>query len=137
MSVEFGLAEVMQKDAALLLASERHRSAASRAYYACYHACVALMEQRGLKPSNYLGRTGRPAGRWEHGIVTRQVARDPRLRVTLTDSLAFQARWLYAQRIRADYRPDDEISSETAQLTVQVAQQIIQRVKEATDAKGS
>lgn len=87
------LAEELLEDARLLLAQARYRSAVSRAYYAAYHACVALMQSFGLRPSSYSGRGGRPAVRWEHGIITAEVAADPRLSRIITEPVAHQVRW--------------------------------------------
>jgi len=57
-------------DAKLCLDNGRFRSAASRSYYAVFHACIALFERFGYIPSNFRGRDGGPARRWEHRIVT-------------------------------------------------------------------
>lgn len=123
------LARVLYDDAQLLLAHGRARSAASRAYYSVYHACVALMESLGRKPSNYMGRGGWPASRWEHGIITANVATDPRASGILGMSIASQVRWLYLQRIRSDYRPEQTTSGAAAQTSVGLAQQILSRVE--------
>lgn len=104
MNRELELARELLEDARLLLAQGRYRSAVSRAYYAAYHACVALLESFGLRPGNYTGRSGRPASRWEHGIITAAVAADSQLSGVLTRPVALQLRWQYAQRIRSDYR---------------------------------
>ncbi len=104
MNLELELARELLEDARLLLAQGRRRSTVSRAYYAAYHACIALMESVGLKPQNYPGKNGRPASRWEHGIITAEVATDPRLSGILTPPVALQLRWQYMQRIRGDYR---------------------------------
>ena len=96
MNPELELARELLEDARLLLAHGRHRSTVSGAYYAAYHACIALLEKLGLKPQNYAGKSGRPANRWEHGIVTAEVAANPRsiLRACLVKTLsgACQAR---------------------------------------------
>jgi len=46
---ELELAQELLADARLLLAQGRYRSTVSRAYYAAYHACIALMESFGLR----------------------------------------------------------------------------------------
>ena len=129
MNAELKLARELLNDAALLLKEGRYRSTVSRAYYAAYHACIALMESLGLKPQNYVGKGGRPAGRWEHGIVTAEVAADPRLSKILTPPVALQLRWQYLQRIRGDYRAQETISLMTAQTGVSLAEQIIASVE--------
>lgn len=129
MNPELELARELLEDARLLLTQGRYRSTVSRAYYAAYHACVALMESLGLKPQNYVGKSGRPAGRWEHGIVTAEVAADPQLAGVLSAPVALQLRWQYLQRIRGDYRARETISLMTAQTGVSLAEQIITRVE--------
>ena len=129
MNPELELARELLEDARLLLAQGRYRSTVSRAYYAAYHACVALMESLGLKPQNYPGKGGRPASRWEHGIVTAEVAADPRLSKILTLPMALQLRWQYLQRIRGDYRARETIALLTAQTGVSLAEQIFTSVE--------
>ena len=126
---ELRLAHELLEDARLLLAQERYRSTVSRAYYAAYHACIALLESSGLRPHNYTGRSGRPASRWEHGIVTAEVAADPRLSGVLTRPVALQLRWQYLQRIRSDYRASETISAMTAQTSVGLAEHVIASVE--------
>jgi uncharacterized protein (UPF0332 family) len=126
---ELSLAHELLEDARLLLAQGRYRSTVSRAYYAAYHACVALLESYGLRPSNYTGRGGRPASRWEHGIVTAIVVTDSHLSGVLTRPIALQLRWQYAQRIRSDYRAHETISAMTAQTSVELAEHIIANVE--------
>lgn len=129
MNYELGLAQELLEDAKLLLAQGRYRSTVSRAYYAAYHACIALMESFGLRPNNYTGKGGRLAGRWEHGIVTAEVAADPRLSGVLTRPVALQLRWQYLQRIRGDYRAQETITAMTAHTSVGLAEQIIANVE--------
>lgn len=102
----------------------------SRAYYAAYHACIALLEHLGLRPQNYISRDGRPAGRRERGIITAEVAADPRLRGILTRRVLLQSRWQYLQRIRADYRSLETISTMTAQTSLGLAEHVISTVEE-------
>lgn len=135
MNPELELAQELLEDARLLLAQGRFRSTVSRAYYAAYHACIALMESLGLKPQNYIGKSGRPAGRWEHGIITAEVAADPRLSKVLTLPTALQLRWQYLQRIRGDYRARETISLMTAQTGVSLAEQIVTKVEEYLHAQ--
>lgn len=136
MNAELALARELVEDARVLLAYRRHRSTVSRSYYAAYHACIALMENLGLRPQNYIGRGGRPAGRWEHGLVTAAVAADPRLSDILTRPVALQLRWQYLQRIRGDYRARETISAMTAQTSLQLAERIIAIVEEYLHAQG-
>lgn len=128
MNLELELARELLEDAQLLLAQGRYRSTVSRAYYASYHACIALMESLGLKPQNYPGKSGRPASRWEHGILTAEVAADARLSAILTAPVALQLRWQYMQRIRGDYRVRETLSALTAQTGVNLAEKIVTTV---------
>jgi hypothetical protein len=137
MTPELDLARELLEDARVLLTQERYRSTTSRAYYAAYHACIALMESLGLRPQNYIGRSGRPAGRWEHGIITAEVAADPRLRAILTQPVTLQLRWQYLQRIRGDYRAGETISAMTAQTSFRLAERIIVTVEEYLHAQSS
>jgi uncharacterized protein (UPF0332 family) len=137
MNPELELARELLEDARLLLASGRYRSTVSRAYYAAYHSCIALMESLGLKPQNYVGKSGRPAGRWEHGIITAEVAADQRLSGVLTPPVALQLRWQYLQRIRGDYRAKETVSQMTAQTGVNLAEQILAKVEEYLHAQHS
>ncbi|MBI3247183.1 MAG: hypothetical protein HYZ50_11830 [Deltaproteobacteria bacterium] len=134
MNFELALARELLADSRLLLAQGRHRSTVSRAYYAAYHACIALLESLRLKPQNYPGKGGRPANRWEHGIVTAEVAADLRLSAILTRPVALQLRWQYMQRIRGDYRAQETISLLTAQTGVSLAEQIVTTVERYLDA---
>lgn len=137
MNLKLELARELLNDAKLLLKEGRYRSTVSRAYYAAYHGCVALMESLGLKPQNYVGKGGRPAGRWEHGIITAEVAADPRLSGVLTPPVALQLRWQYLQRIRGDYRAKETVSQMTAQTGVDLAEQILAKVEEYLHAQHS
>ena len=65
------LARQFLDDAQHLLDQDRLRSATSRAYYAAYHATVALFEKHGFKPGSFSGKSGLPARIWEHPIVTK------------------------------------------------------------------
>jgi hypothetical protein len=126
---EIALARELLSDSQLLVGQGRYRSAVSRGYYCAYHACIALMESVGLKPGNFLGRGGRPANRWEHGIVTANVASDRRLASVLGGAVAPQVRWLYLQRIQGDYRPERAVSRLAAHTSVNLAQQVLSQVE--------
>ncbi len=81
-------------------------------------------------PRIIFGRGGRPAGRWEHGIITAEVAADARLSGILTRPVALQLRWQYLQRIRGDYRALETISTMTAQTSLGLAERVISTVEE-------
>jgi hypothetical protein len=131
------LARELLVDVGLLLAEGRYRSTVSRAYYASDHACVVLMGRLGLRPNNFIGRGGRPAGRWEHGIVTARVAADPRLRRVLGEPVALQVRWQYSQRIKGDYRAQDPVSDLAARTSAMLAEQVVRSVEGYLDAQNS
>lgn len=67
------VAEIFLQDSREALDRKALRTALSRAYYAAYHACVALFEYYGYRPQNFVGRRGRSAARWEHGIIIRRL----------------------------------------------------------------
>ena len=127
---ELELALDLLADAKLLLENARHRSAVSRSYYAAYHACIALLESLGLKPGNFIGRDRRPARRWEHGIVIRQVTGNPSLTAVLSSGLATPLTWMYSLRLRGDYRYDLTISDYSSRSSYELAQRIVAKVKE-------
>ena len=137
MNFELVLAQELLEDVQLLLARGRFRSTVSRAYYAAYHACIALMESVGLKSQNYPGKSGRPASRWERGIITAEIATDSRLSGILTPPVALQLRWQYMQLIRGDYRVRETISLLTAQTGVSLAEQIVTIVEGYLNAQHS
>jgi uncharacterized protein (UPF0332 family) len=130
MASEWDLATELLADAKLLLENGGHRSSVSRSYYAAYHACIALLESLGLKPSNFIGRDRRPAKRWEHGIVIEQVTTNLRMVNLLTKELASPLRWMYSLRLRGDYRFDLSVSSYSAQSSYEMARQMVAKVEE-------
>ena len=98
------LARQFLDDAQYLLDQDRLRSATSRAYYATYHATVALFEKSGFKPGSFIGKSGRPAMIWEHPIVTKQFFHEfVRRRKLFPWRTGQEIRRLYARRIAADY----------------------------------
>jgi uncharacterized protein (UPF0332 family) len=130
MAGELDLANELLADAKLLLDNGGYRSSASRSYYAAYHACIALLESLGLRPNNFLGRDQRPAKRWEHGIVIKQVTTNLRIVNLLTQGLASPLRWMYSLRLRGDYRFDLSVSSYSAQSSYEMARQMVAKVEE-------
>jgi uncharacterized protein (UPF0332 family) len=130
MASELDLAHELLADAKLLFENGGYRSSASRGYYAAYHACSALLESLGLKPSNFIGRDRRPAKRWEHGIVIEQVTTNSRIVNLLTPELATPLRWMYSLRLRGDYRYDLSVSSYSAQSSYEIAKQMVAKVEE-------
>lgn len=66
---ELDLSQEFLRDAENLFKQNAYRSTLSRCYYAVYHACIALFKEYGFHPGNFIGRSGRSANRWEHGII--------------------------------------------------------------------
>ena len=130
MTGEWDLANELLTDAKLLLDNGRCRSSASRSYYTAYHACIALLEHLGLRPSNFIGRDRKPAKRWEHGIVIEQVTTNSRIVNMLTQELASPLRWMYSLRLKGDYRHDLSVSLYSAQSSYEMAKQIAAKVEE-------
>jgi uncharacterized protein (UPF0332 family) len=123
------LAQELLQDAKALLDMGSSRSSISRSYYAAYHACIALLEFRGLKPSNFTGKGGWPARRWEHGIIIALTAANPVFQAVLTPRLGLQVSWLYILRIRSDYRPGKPPSAKQAEEAHKAAERIVQKVE--------
>ena len=101
------LAEEFLEDAKTNLKNKSLRTSVSRSYYSVYHACVALFEHYGYKAHNFLSRSGRPAKKWEHGIIAKKSYNELVVRHKILDT---QDVWwinrLYRDRIKADYRYD-------------------------------
>ena len=117
-------------DAKLCLDNGRFRSAVSRAYYGAFHACVALFEHYGYRPSHFLGRDKRPARRWEHGIVRKYFPIEfVHKRKLVNWQLGIGLRSLYESRAKADYRVDMRISKTMACKGFEEAQQLIQAIE--------
>ena len=126
---ELTLASELLNDAQLLLDKGSYRSSVSRSYYAAYHACIALLESFGLEPHNFLGKDGRPARRWEHGIVISEVATNASSVNVLSLPLAIQVRWQYSLRIRADYQAAIAPSAYSVKRSYEAASEIITKVE--------
>jgi len=117
-------------DAELCLNNGRFHSAVSRAYYGAFHACVALFEHYGYRPSNFPGRGKRPARRWEHGIVRKYFPVEFVHKRRLIDwQLGIGVRLLYESRAKADYRVDMRISEKMARDSFEEARQLLQAIE--------
>ena len=92
-------------------------------------ACIALLESFGLKPHNFIGKNGRPARRWEHGIVISEVATNAEAVNVLSLTRAIQLRWEYSLRIRADYKVGVASSAYSVRSSYDAAKEIITRVE--------
>jgi len=120
------LAQEFLDDARLCLDNGRYRSAVSRAYYAAFHGCVALFEHYGYQPKYFVGRSGWPAKRWEHGIVVREFPIEFVHRRKLIDwRSAIEVRRLYTARIKADYREEALIGEAVARDSYQQAERLL------------
>lgn len=117
-------------DAELCLDNDRFRSVVSRAYYGAFHACVALFEHYGYRPSNFPGRGKRPARRWEHGIIRRHFPIEFVHKRRLVDwRLGIGVKRLYESRTKADYRVDMRISEKMARNSLEEAQELLQVIE--------
>ena len=120
------LARQFLDDAQHLLDQNRLRSATSRAYYATYHATVALFEKYGFKPGSFTGKSGRTARIWEHPIVTKQFFHEfVRRRKLFPWRTGQEIRRLYARRIAADYDPSATLVEADVQVLFTSAQDIV------------
>ena len=124
------MAEQLLEDAQVCLRHDRFRSAASRAYYAAYHAAIALFEHSGYNYSQCRGRGGRPARRWEHGLITVDFAVEFTQKRSLVPwSVGVDLRQLYDGRLTADYRRETAIPEATARDRVTQAESILERIE--------
>ena len=118
-------------DAQLCLDNDRFRSAVSRAYYGAFHACVALFEYCGYRPSNFVGWGGRPAKRWEHGVVFKHFPLEFVHKRKLVDwRIGTTPRRSYKLRIRADYKVQLVVTRALAQDTYEEAKRLIRAVEQ-------
>jgi hypothetical protein len=87
---------------------------------------VALFEHQGYRPGHFFGRSGRPAKRWEHGIVVRYFPVEFVHKKKLVDwRLGLEVRRIYEARVKADYRPDVATTSAMAQNAFMQAQALL------------
>ena len=125
------MAQELLEDAEVCLRNSRFRSAASRAYYAAYHAAIALFEHFGYNYSQLRGRGGRPARRWEHGLITVDFAVEFTQKRNLVPwSVGIDLRQLYDGRLTADYRREIMIAEAAARERVIQAESILRRIEE-------
>lgn len=116
-------------DASTAFDNKGYRSCASRAYYAVFHACVAMFEQYGYRSRNFIGRTGYPANRWEHGIIIKYFHIEFISKKGLFDwKVGVQIRRLYRTRIEADYRVELEIVKDLAEEILEIAGEIVAHI---------
>ena len=122
------------KDARICLDSGGYRSCASRAYYAVYHACIALFKFFGYQPDNFRGRDRLPARRWEHKIVTVNFHIEfTQKRKLFHWKIGRQLRSLYDTRIRGDYRTEVNIPVQLARERLIVAEAVVNRIAEVME----
>jgi len=118
-------------DAQLCLDSDRFRSAVSRAYYGAFHACVALFEHYGYRPSHFVGWGGWPAKRWEHGVVFKHFPLEFVHKRKLVDwRIGTTPRRLYKLRIKADYKVRLVVTQAVAEDTCEEAKKLIQAIEQ-------
>jgi len=117
--------------AELCLDNGKLRSAISRSYYAVFHACIVLFEHYNYSFRHFIGRGGRPATRWEHGIIIKHFLIEfVHKRQLMNWSVAVEVRRLYRSRIKADYRTDMVIVETLARESYTEAAKIISLIEE-------
>ncbi len=130
MATRIELAHELLGDAEQLLNQGRLRSATSRAYYAAYHAAVALFEHHGFKPTSFVGKSGLPARIWEHSIVTRRFFHEfVNQRRVVSWRAGLDLRQLYADRLLADYEYAAEVKPVYAADGVHAARNIVEQIE--------
>ena len=125
------LAEEFLRDAKTNLENKSLRTSVSRSYYSVYHACVALFEHYGYMAHYFLGRSGRPAKKWEHGIIVKKSYDELAMRYKILD---VQHVWwinrLYRDRIQADYRHDIPMTEKMAKESYNMACVVYNKIRE-------
>jgi uncharacterized protein (UPF0332 family) len=125
-------AEAFLRDSRDALARNAFRTALSRAYYAAYHACAALFEHYGYRPQNFVGRIGRPASRWEHGIIIRRFLIEfTERRQVISSESGWGIRRLYADRILADYDVEASLEDAYVRESVEIAARLVREIQTA------
>ena len=124
------MAEEFLQDAKTNLESKSLRTSVSRSYYSVYHACVALFEHYGYRANYFLGRSRRPAKKWEHGIIAKKSYSELVVRHKI---LSAQDVWwinrLYRDRIKADYRHDIPMTEKIAEESYKMACAIYNKIR--------
>ena len=124
------VAEIFRQDSREALDRKALRTALSRAYYAAYHACVALFEYYGYRPQNFVGRRGRSAARWEHGIIIRRLLIEfTERRQVLSPEAGWGIRRLYADRVVADYEVGVSLEEVYVQESMRLAARLVSEVQ--------
>ena len=127
---ELDLSKEFLRDAENLFKANAYRSVLSRGYYAVYHACIALFKKYGFHPGNFIGRDGRPANRWEHGIIRVNFFLEfVQKRHLLEWKVGAQIRRLYSDRINADYQPGVGLPKTYVENSVNIAQKLVGKIK--------
>jgi uncharacterized protein (UPF0332 family) len=130
MQQELDLSQEFLRDAESLFKQNGYRSSLSRCYYAVYHACIALFRAYGFRPSNFIGRDGRSANRWEHGIIRVNFFLEfVQKRHLLEWKAGGQIRRLYSDRINADYQPNAVLSQTYVECSLNIACEFVEKIK--------
>jgi uncharacterized protein (UPF0332 family) len=124
------LAEEFLQDANKNLGNRRIRTSISRSYYSVYHSCVALFEHYGYKAHFFIGRSGKPSKKWEHGIIIKKSYDElvKRHKILELQDVWFINR-LYNNRIQADYRHDLSVSERSAKESYDMAHAIYNKIR--------
>ena len=131
MQQELNLSQEFLRDAEWLFKQKCYRSALSRCYYAVYHSCIALFKAHGFRPSNFIGRGGRNAKRWEHGIIRVNFFLEfVEKRHLLEWKVGGQIRRLYSDRINADYQPNAVLHQAYVENSLNIVRELIGKIKE-------
>lgn len=129
------LAREFLKDAEVCLNNGGYRSTASRSYYALFHACIALFEHFGYRPSNFRGRGGQPARRWEHKLISVDFHVEfTQRRKVFPWKVGTVIRTLYSSRLNADYRPHQVITHKQATERMRQAKEIVAQIRRVIEA---
>ncbi len=120
------LAQTMLADAQWNLGGLRHRSAVSRAYYACYHAARACLERLNVDITS----------RSPHDAVCRLFGLHLVLPGIFPGWMGEALNELYYDRLDADYKAEADITVTLAQSSVDKARSFLQEVRNKWDELG-
>lgn len=89
-----------------------------------------LFRAHGFQPSHFIGRDGRNANRWEHGIIRVNFFLEfVQKRHLLEWKVGGQIRRLYSDRINADYKTDAVLPQAYVENSLNIARELVGNIK--------
>jgi len=115
-------AEKALKSAKLLQENGEHEDAASRAYYAMFHAARAILFNKGISAKTHRGTISI----FGEKIVKQRI---------LSEEYADMLRKAFDLRQKSDYELYTELNAETVKEAIKNAEKFIKKAKELTKAR--